>query len=231
VTRVLAVCIPATDDSFGERVRSVVARHTVDLESPEGVALMQALLRERFPFATVWPHIDAEAASEHPTIQLHFFRDGLADGSAQHLQRVAELYDRCGPAAYRVAMGILGDEALAEHVVEAAFLELGRELAGGRSTAAVATWALEATTRRNAHAMRREALVPSSWVQPEPARHLRDAISRLRSAQRAALEMSMVEGRTAGAIAERMQCSAASVHQLLAEALSALRSTSSDPSG
>jgi hypothetical protein len=76
VTRVLAVCFPATDVRFGERVRRVIDRGSWDLASPEGIALIQALLRESYPMATVLPSDAQLGGGWQPTLVLDVHRDG-----------------------------------------------------------------------------------------------------------------------------------------------------------
>ena len=51
--RVLAACNPKSDAGFAERVRRVVAQDQWDLGSPEGIALVQAVLRQSYPMAAV----------------------------------------------------------------------------------------------------------------------------------------------------------------------------------
>lgn len=86
MTRVLPVCFPATDLQFGERVRRVVDRGLWDLASPEGIALMQALLRESYPMATVLPRDAQLGGGWLLTLVLDVHRDGPtvsgASGSA-----------------------------------------------------------------------------------------------------------------------------------------------------
>ena len=51
--RELLLCIPASDGTFRERVSRLVGTHPWDLRSPEGIALVQDVLRETYPSATV----------------------------------------------------------------------------------------------------------------------------------------------------------------------------------
>jgi hypothetical protein len=76
MTRVLAVCFPPTDVSFGERVRHVVERGRWDLASPEGIALMQALLRESYPMTIVLSRDVRLEGGWRSTLVLEVHRDG-----------------------------------------------------------------------------------------------------------------------------------------------------------
>jgi hypothetical protein len=76
VDRVLAVCFPASDIGFGERVRNVVAQKPWDLRSPEGQALLQTILRESYPYATVAPAATTLDGGWHPPVLVHVYRDG-----------------------------------------------------------------------------------------------------------------------------------------------------------
>jgi hypothetical protein len=89
VTRVLAVCFPATDLTFGERVRRAVDRGPWDLASPEGIALMQALLRESYPMATVLLRGAQLGGGWRPTLVLDVHRDGSTEPGDLRVRRAA----------------------------------------------------------------------------------------------------------------------------------------------
>jgi hypothetical protein len=89
VNTVLAVCFPATDISFGERVRAAIGTDHWDLTSLEGLALMQSVLRQSYPLATVRRESRTLDGRRAPTLVVDVYRDGLA-----------ELSDRSGAAAY-----------------------------------------------------------------------------------------------------------------------------------
>jgi hypothetical protein len=53
MTRLVATTYPLSDVPFARRVRETLAEHAWDLESEEGVALLEALLRVSYPVATI----------------------------------------------------------------------------------------------------------------------------------------------------------------------------------
>jgi hypothetical protein len=78
---VVPVCFPAADVQFGQRVRTFVYGHRWHLDSPEGVALLQALLRESYPMATVIPGRRRLSADPEAVPILDVYRDGLRGGA------------------------------------------------------------------------------------------------------------------------------------------------------
>ena len=76
VSRVLPICFPASDVIFGERVRRVIAHNRWDLQSPEGIALMQAVLRRSYPMATVLREVQTLDGGWQPTRIVAVHRDG-----------------------------------------------------------------------------------------------------------------------------------------------------------
>ena len=83
MSRVLPICFPASDVIFGERVRRVIARSRWDLQSPEGIALMQAVLRKNYPLATVLPEIRTLDGAWQPIRVVAVHRDGRQGRSDQ----------------------------------------------------------------------------------------------------------------------------------------------------
>lgn len=125
MNRALAVCVPPTDLKFGEWVRRLIADDAWDLGSPEGIALMQAVLRETYPESTVKPGARTLDGGARPTLVLDVSRDGTADSG---VDRAAASYDRAGAAAYRDALSILGATADRSPVIaSASFLAVDQD--------------------------------------------------------------------------------------------------------
>ena len=74
---VVPVCFPSSDLGFGERVRGFVHSERWHLDSTEGLALLQALLRESYPLASVIAHERALAGDSHTVTVLDVYRDGV----------------------------------------------------------------------------------------------------------------------------------------------------------
>lgn len=219
MSRVLAVCTPDSDLSFGEHVRGVVAEDRFDLRSPEGVALIEALLRKSYPMATVLPKDIGAAGGWHATLVVEVDRDGLGDrgatdeeGTRGHLAWVESVHGQSGGQAFETAMGILHDSDAAAAIVEQAFDEVAGSSDSGTSVEAGGA-AVEAATHRLAIDARAAlGLVGDA------------AMSGLRPDQREALELAVFEDLEIDAIADRMQSSAAVIQELLRNALAAISS-------
>jgi hypothetical protein len=80
---------PPADLTFAARVRSIVGRAPWDLSSAEGVALLQAVVRTRYPNATV--RVDESTnAGWAATLMVDVYRDGDAGaGVAASPRRVS----------------------------------------------------------------------------------------------------------------------------------------------
>ncbi len=226
--RVVAICTPPTDIGFGEHVRAIIAGGRFDLDGPEGVALMQALLRESFPRAIVQPGLVRSSAGAAAPHTLHVHRDGSTAVPGSAVTQVGTAYDRFGPEAYRTAVQVSGDAAAAEAIVEQVFTatlsamwaDMPVEHAGP---------AVLGEVRRLSHAARRSA---ESEHQPVPLSADGpgvEAMTWLRPAQRVALELATIEGLPVRDIAERMQRPVSVVNQMLTDALHSVKARVARP--
>ena len=144
--------------------------------------------------------------------------EAVAGGDEQAL---AELYDRLGGVAYRVALRVLRDPALAEDAVQDAFLSAWRTAAGfDPRRGSASTWLLTFVHRRAVDLVRREdrrrgdplddAPVPSGEATEERAevrderRRVQAALAQLSADQREALELAYYGGLTQSELAERL---------------------------
>ena len=84
--RAIAVCVPADDPVFGERVRLIVSQDRWDLGEAEGAALLEALLRRTYPSATVRAWRVPSGDGRNRTVRVDVYRDGytsmIARGAA-----------------------------------------------------------------------------------------------------------------------------------------------------
>lgn len=238
--RVHAACQPATDVGFSERVRRVVSQDRWDLNSVEGVALMQAVLRETFPMATVLSH-GVSAGSVRRTVALDVYRDGVPGVMDRTVRWTQAVYDLSGAGAYRAAAQVLGDGRAAEGAVERAFREV-RPSAVSMPSVEAGGAAVEAASRRIAADLATShdaapADTPPDGTVGSPSstglslrrgsvqrRLTGRALASLNSAQREALELAVLEELKVRAVAERMQTTASVVHAHLRDALLAVDS-------
>ena len=134
---------------------------------------------------------------------------------------LGELYDRFGKVAYGLAYKILQDAALAEDAVQEAFLQIWRTAGSYRPERAKAsTWLLTFVHRRAVDLVRREERRRTVPVDPLPepsgsgpdeevvarsrAEVVRDALRRLPSEQREAIELAYYGGLTQSELAARL---------------------------
>ena len=134
---------------------------------------------------------------------------------------LAELYDRFGRVAYGLALRIVRDPALAEDVVQEAFLAVWRS--AGRFVAErgkAQTWLLTLVHRRGVDLVRREQLrraepltaapEASAEVTDEQAwlslqrGHVQEALKKLPDQQREAIELAYYGGFTQTELADRL---------------------------
>ncbi len=239
MSRVIAVCMPASDAGFGECVRGVVAQDRWDLNSQDGLASMQAVIRGTYPMAAILSH-GVAAGGSHRTVVLDVYRDGRPGAETLALRWAEAVYERSGTNAYQSAARILGEGVEAERVVEQAFCDLRGSMPSNLSVeaggAAIEAAALRLANDREAgHAQPLPAAVPDAAadaalaamsVRKGGVRRVLSptALARLLSSQRAALELSVLEGLKVRDIAERMQTTTAVVHRHLRDALVAVGS-------
>jgi RNA polymerase sigma factor (sigma-70 family) len=134
---------------------------------------------------------------------------------------LAELYDRFGRVAYGLALRIVRDPALAEDVVQEAFLAVWRS--AGRFMAErgkARTWLLTLVHRRAVDLVRREELrraeplsaAPEgateaaddhAWLGLQRA-HVQEALKKLPDQQREAIELAYYGGFTQAELADRL---------------------------
>jgi len=155
-------------------------------------------------------------------------------------QALAELYRRFGRLAYGLALRILRDDALAQDAVQEAFLGVWR--AAGRFKAERAkpsTWLLTLVHRRAVDLVRREERRRTEPLQPEtePAgseaadeaelaaqrETIREALRRLPSEQREAIELAYYGGYTQSELAERLGQPLGTIKSRMFTGLSRLR--------
>jgi RNA polymerase sigma-70 factor, ECF subfamily len=158
----------------------------------------------------------------------HDIRD-LADEEVMPLVQAGDprafelLYDRHGGAAFSLAYRMVGRQALAEDVVQEAFLSIWRSrLRFDRTRGSVRTWVLgivhnrgiDALRRSTVHDRRRETLdgveerfearerTDVEVARREEARNVRGALETLPAEQRRAIELAYFGGFTHSQIAE-----------------------------
>ncbi|MDQ2982385.1 MAG: sigma-70 family RNA polymerase sigma factor [Actinomycetota bacterium] len=136
-------------------------------------------------------------------------------------QALAELYRRLGRVAYGVAYRIVRDEALAQDVVQEAFLSVWRAAAGFLAERSKpSTWVLTLVHRRAVDLVRREERRRADSLELDPdvpadegldlaedvvrRRVVRDALRQLPGEQREALELAYFGGYTQSELAERL---------------------------
>jgi RNA polymerase sigma-70 factor (ECF subfamily) len=134
---------------------------------------------------------------------------------------LAELYDRYGRVAYALALRVVRDRALAEDVVQEAFLSAWRTAAAYEPTRAKpSTWLLTLVHRRAVDLVRREerrrgdplpekdaahgeTTDEAAWLR-EQRRVVQHALAQLPAEQREALELAYFGGYTQSELAERL---------------------------
>jgi RNA polymerase sigma factor (sigma-70 family) len=155
-------------------------------------------------------------------------------------QALAELYDRFGGTAYRLALRVLRDGALAEDAVQDAFLSAWRTAVSfDARRGSASTWLLTLVHRRAVDLVRREdrrrtevlddAPVPAGDATDETAevreerRRVQAALAQLTSDQREALELAYYGGLSQSELAERLGVPLGTVKSRMFAGLARLR--------
>jgi RNA polymerase sigma-70 factor (ECF subfamily) len=164
----------------------------------------------------------------------------IAAVAAGDEQALAELYDRLGGVAYRLALRVLRDPGLAQDAVQDAFLSVWRTAAGfDAHRGSASTWLLTLVHRRAVDLVRREdrrraaplddAPVASGDATDESAevraerRRVQAALAELTPDQREALELAYYGGLTQSELAERLGVPLGTVKSRMFAGLARLR--------
>jgi RNA polymerase sigma-70 factor (ECF subfamily) len=171
----------------------------------------------------------------------HLSDEGVLDLLARSDESaLAELYDRYSGPAYRLALRIVRDPALAQDAVQDAFLTVWRTAAGfDARRGSVSTWLLTLVHRRAVDVVRREdrrrglpladAPVPSGDATDETAetrelrRAVQEALAGLRALEREALELAYYGGLSQSEIAEKLGVPLGTVKSRMFAGLARLR--------
>jgi len=153
---------------------------------------------------------------------------------------LAELYDRYGGPAYRLALRVVRDASLAQDAVQDAFLTAWRTASGfDPRRGSVSTWLLTLVHRRAVDVVRREdrrrgspledAPVASGDATDETAetralrRDVQAALEELSTAEREALELAYYGGLSQSEIAEKLDVPLGTVKSRMFAGLARLR--------
>ena len=159
-------------------------------------------------------------------------------------QALGSLYDRFGKVAYRLALRVVRDPALAEDAVQEAFLAVWRQAASfDRSRGKASTWIFTLVHRRAVDLVRRqsrfsalpdqlEAMAPQTLVAEsvdddvelrEARRNVRAALATLSQAEREVLDLAYWGGLTQSEIATALGIPTGTVKSRTFHALAHLR--------
>jgi RNA polymerase sigma-70 factor (sigma-E family) len=150
--------------------------------------------------------------------------------------RLGRLYERHAPAAVRLAYLLTGDRALAEDLVQEAFVKLVGRFADLRDPGAFEAYLRRTVVnlaRMHSRRLRRERayldrelqLPPVASTQPDVATHqdMREALLALPERQRAAVVLRFYEDLSELQIADVLKCRPGTVKSLLARGKQGLR--------
>jgi hypothetical protein len=116
-----AICVPASDVTFGDRVRGLIRNEHWDLQSPEGIGLMQALLRGSYPNATVLPRAMGHPEVPAAPLMLEVVRDGGRTGTEIAAAWLSLVRERNDADLQDLASRIVADPRDVADVVDRAF--------------------------------------------------------------------------------------------------------------
>jgi RNA polymerase sigma-70 factor (sigma-E family) len=153
-----------------------------------------------------------------------------------HADRMAEIYERSAPGGFRLAYLLTGDRALAEDLVQEAFLRfVGRlhylrdpEAFDGYLRRTIVNLSNDVFRRRaveRSHLERRTAELREGHIDRDVAAYesMRAALLSLPQRQRAAIVLRYYEDLHESEIADVLRCRPATVRSLVARGLEALR--------
>ncbi len=165
---------------------------------------------------------------------------------------LAELYDRVGGVAYRIAYRVLRDERLAEDAVQEGFLAVWRSAAAYRAERAKArTWIVTLVHRRAVDLVRREerrraepldlvarqepsdpagSAEDEAWLAFERDR-VQQALRLLPDSQREAIELSYYGGYSQSELAERLGLPLGTIKSRMFAGLARLREVLDEAEG
>jgi RNA polymerase sigma-70 factor (sigma-E family) len=151
--------------------------------------------------------------------------------------RLADLYERHGPGAVRLAYLMTGDRAAAEDIAQDAFVRVAGRLGHLREPAAFEAYLRRAVVNLTRNHFRRRSLERAflaragqreAMAGPERAvvdRHtVLDALARLPQRQRAAIVLRFYEDLPEGDVADILRCRPGTVRSLVTRGVQALRS-------
>jgi len=154
-----------------------------------------------------------------------------------HRSQLGELYNRCAPEGVRLAYLLTGDQAVAEDLVQEAFLRMVARLQFLREGEGSRAYLRRTIVNLSKNHFRRRAIEHSHLVRRagEPQAEARDddlgthevmrsALMALSERQRCAIVLRYYEDLADAQIADIMHCRQATVRSLIARGLSALRS-------
>jgi RNA polymerase sigma-70 factor (sigma-E family) len=150
--------------------------------------------------------------------------------------RLAEIYERSAPAGFRLAYLLTGDRALAEDLVQEAFLRFVGRLQHLREPEAFDSYLRRTIVNLSKDVFRRRALERSNLARRTAElreghtdrdvaayESMRAALLSLPPRQRAAIVLRYYEDRRESEIADLLRCRPATVRSLVARGLEALR--------
>ncbi|WP_420041474.1 sigma-70 family RNA polymerase sigma factor [Gordonia sp. MP11Mi] len=173
------------------------------------------------------------------TIRLDALLERVADGDPESY---ADLFDALGPRCLGLARRVVASGALAEEVVQDAWLQVWREAgAFDKARGSATTWIMTKvhrravdTVRHDIAAARRDVVyearrpvefdnVSESAVERDEARRVRRCLDTLTGKQREAIDLAYFAGRTYGEVATDLAVNPATVKTRIRDGLQRLR--------